>query len=68
MVDEQYSVDYTIEIVAAAASLIRMKLDGFPFLQITVKRSWHSKLRALLGFDHERRVIYHLNESHGVDS
>jgi hypothetical protein len=51
-----------IEIVAAAASLIRMTLDGIPILQITVEKSWRSKLRAFFGLDRERRVVYPVDD------
>ncbi|HEV7880184.1 hypothetical protein [Bradyrhizobium sp.] len=38
-----------IEIIAAAASLIQVHFDGKPVMQISVKKSWWSRVRPLFG-------------------
>jgi hypothetical protein len=47
-----------IEILAAAASLINLKLDGEPIKQLTTKTSLRTRLRRLLVFDKARGLIF----------
>ena len=51
---------FHIEIIAATASFVQLRVDGEPLLQITVDKSYSGRLRALMGL--KKRIKMRLYE------
>lgn len=47
-----------IEIIAAATSLIQLRLNGVPVVRLTTKKSWRTRVRDVLGKNKPRYMVY----------